>query len=204
MRRAAVGLAPAGGGEGLGQLGLGEVSSAPGIPVRGRCGPPGPASCCPGRRPAARGTYLGEGHVDQQQLPGADHQVARLDAVGIPRPQRADQRQPLVDQLLVDIGAPISTAPSKCSVTGRYSVQMISTMPWGLAAVIPASAAGAGCSRIGWRRTVWKGARPPGSRTGSSAISCTSGRRGRGPCRAWRTGSLAGRLGPQPQRGGVG
>jgi hypothetical protein len=57
--------------------------------------------------PPGRRADLGEGHVDQQQLPVADHQVARLDvAVGDPRvPQRADQLQPLVDHLVVDVGA---------------------------------------------------------------------------------------------------
>ena len=53
-----------------------------------------------------RWAHLDEGHVDQQQLPGADHEVARFDvAVGDPGvPQLADQQQPLVDHSVVDVG----------------------------------------------------------------------------------------------------
>src|SRR5438552_226625 len=49
---------------------------------------------------------LGEGHVDEQQLPAADHEVARLDVTGCGPgiPRHAGQRQPLVDDLVVDRG----------------------------------------------------------------------------------------------------
>ena len=52
------------------------------------------------------GRTCDEGHVDQQQRPVADHQVARFDvAVGDPGvPQLADQPQPLVDHLVADVG----------------------------------------------------------------------------------------------------
>ena len=99
---------PAGGGEGLGELGLGEIVQR--LPVH----PRGVGADRQDQHhvaqvdglPPGRGADLGEGHVDQQQLPAADHQVAGLDvAVGDPRvPQRADQPQSLADHLVVDVG----------------------------------------------------------------------------------------------------
>ncbi|MGD0937947.1 MAG: hypothetical protein ABR922_25680 [Streptosporangiaceae bacterium] len=108
--RSCVGLAtPRVGGEGLGQLGLGEIIQRPLVHPRGvgadRQDQHHVAQVH--RLPPRRRADLGEGHVDQQQLHGADHEVARLDvAVGDPRvPQRADQQQSLADQLVVEVGA---------------------------------------------------------------------------------------------------
>jgi hypothetical protein len=52
------------------------------------------------------GAELDEGHVDQQHAAVADHQVGRLDvAVGQARlPELADDREAVVDHLLVDLG----------------------------------------------------------------------------------------------------
>ena len=52
------------------------------------------------------GAELNEGDVDQQQPAVADQQVGRLDvAVGQPGvPQLADDAQPVVDHLVVDLG----------------------------------------------------------------------------------------------------
>jgi hypothetical protein len=56
--------------------------------------------------PPGAGAGLDEGHVDQQQAAVPDQQVGRLDvAVGQPgRPQPPDDRQAVVDHLVVDGG----------------------------------------------------------------------------------------------------
>ena len=60
------------------------------------------------RLPPGRRADLGEGHVDELEMPVQHEQVGGLDVTvgdaGVPEP--ADQGQPLVDDLVVDLGVP--------------------------------------------------------------------------------------------------
>ena len=88
---------PAGGGEGLADLGHAELAQGPLVDPFG-LGPQRQAQHHVGQvdglAPRA-GADLGEGHVDQQQMAVADQQVGRLDvAVGQAGvPQLADERR---------------------------------------------------------------------------------------------------------------
>ena len=98
----------AGSGERLGELGRGEVAQRPLVdPLRIRAHREHQHHVAQvDRLPPRRGSYLDEEHVDQQQLPVADHEIARLDVpVRDPRvPHGADKLQPLVDHAVVDVG----------------------------------------------------------------------------------------------------
>ena len=99
---------PAGGGERLAEFGRGEVAQ------RLLVDPVGVGAHRENQHhvaevdglPPRRGPHLDEGHVDEQQLAVADHEVARLDVpVRDARvPELADQLKPLGDHLIADIG----------------------------------------------------------------------------------------------------
>ena len=97
--------------------------------------------------------------------------------------------------------SPISSAPSKNSVTSRYSRSgVISTMPYGRRRSGCRCRAGAGPRSPRTRRggaPTGTAPRPRAARRGSSGRACTSGRPGRGSSRrASRTGTCRGR--PRP------
>src|SRR4029077_12673032 len=99
---------PAGGGEGLADLGCAELTGGP-LVDPWRIGPQRQAQHHVGQvdglAPRARAD-LGEGDVDQQDVTVTYEQVGRLDvAVGQPCvPQLADHRQTVVDDRVVDVG----------------------------------------------------------------------------------------------------
>ncbi len=89
-----------------------------------------------------RRANLRERNVDDQHLAVAHEDVCRLDvAVSDTRiPHRPDQPEPAIDHGVVDVGFADLLAPSKNSVTRRYSRSGVSsTIPNGAAVRIPTS-----------------------------------------------------------------
>ena len=125
----------AGGGERLGDLVGREQAQGPVVDPLA-VGPHGEDEHHVGQvdgLPPRRRSHLRERHVDEQQLAVADQQVGRLDVAvgqaGVPEP--AHEQQSLVDDgRRRPSASPISLAPSKNSVTSRYSRSgVISTIP---------------------------------------------------------------------------
>ena len=125
-----------GGGERLGELVRGEEPQRPPVdPLPDRCVPRAPASCCPGRPPAAtvtgrtwtKATSISSSSPSRtMRLPGL---MSRWAMPGVP--QLADQQQPLVDHARRRCRPRRSRSrPAKNSVTSMYSRSgVISTTP---------------------------------------------------------------------------